>query len=300
MKIHSTKEGGSYVKRRKLTPYLFLLPGCIILGTVIFYPMLRAIWLSFMDYNMLSDPVFVGLDNYKELFQDGLFWRTMLNSIVYLVIAVPSLVIIPIFLAILINQNVKGINAFRSIYYVPFITSIVVVGITWEWVYKENGLLNFMLEQLGFTDDPVKWLTTSSTALFAVIVVTIWKSLPFYMIIYLGGLQSIPSDLYEASKIDGANWWKQTIHVTIPQLKPYVFLVTVLASINSLKVFEEIYVMTDGGPLHSSETLVFYIYREAFDNLNMGYASAAGVILFLLTLIFSLVNMKFLGKDNTE
>lgn len=288
------------MKRRKLTPYLFLLPGCIILGTVIFYPMLRAIWLSFMDYNMLSDPDFVGLDNYKELFHDGLFWRTMLNSIIYLVIAVPSLVIIPIFLAILINQNVKGINAFRSIYYVPFITSIVVVGITWEWVYKENGLLNFMLEQLGFTDDPVKWLTTSSTALFAVIVVTIWKSLPFYMIIYLGGLQSIPSDLYEASKIDGANWWQQTIHVTIPQLKPYVFLVTVLSSINSLKVFEEIYVMTDGGPLHSSETLVFYIYREAFDNLNMGYASAAGVILFLLTLIFSLVNMKFLGKDNTE
>ncbi|HLR68414.1 MAG TPA: sugar ABC transporter permease [Virgibacillus sp.] len=288
------------MKRRKLTPYLFLLPGCFILGIVIFYPMLRAIWLSFMDYNMLSDPVYVGLDNYKELFQDGLFWQTTLNSFIYLVIAVPSLVILPIFLAILINQNVKGINAFRSIYYVPFITSIVVVGITWEWVYKENGFLNFMLEQLGFTDDPVKWLTTSSTALFAVIVVTIWKSLPFYMIIYLGGLQSIPSDLYEASKIDGANWWKQTIHVTIPQLKPYVFLVAVLSSINSLKVFEEIYVMTDGGPLHSSETLVFYIYREAFDNLNMGYASAAGVILFLLTLIFSLINMKFLGKDNTE
>src|SRR5699024_6193252 len=288
------------MKRRKLTPYLFLLPGCFILGIVIFYPMLRAIWLSFMDYNMLSDPVYVGLDNYKELFQDGLFWQTTLNSFIYLVIAVPSLVILPIFLAILINQNVKGINAFRSIYYVPFITSIVVVGITWEWVYKENGFLNFMLEQLGFTDDPVKWLTTSSTALFAVIVVTIWKSLPFYMIIYLGGLQSIPSDLYEASKIDGANWWKQTIHVTIPQMISYFFLVAILSSINSLKVFEEIYVMTDGGPLHSSETLVFYIYREAFDNLNMGYASAAGVILFLLTLIFSLINMKFLGKDNTE
>src|SRR5699024_275741 len=113
------------MKRRKLTPYLFLLPGCFILGIVIFYPMLRAIWLSFMDYNMLSDPVYVGLDNYKELFQDGLFWQTTLNSFIYLVIAVPSLVILPIFLAILINQNVKGINAFRSIYYVPFIPPLL-------------------------------------------------------------------------------------------------------------------------------------------------------------------------------
>ncbi|HLR02250.1 MAG TPA: sugar ABC transporter permease [Virgibacillus sp.] len=287
-------------KRRMLTPYLFLLPGCIILGVFIFYPMIRAIWLSFMDYNMLSDPEFVGVDNYVELFHDELFWKTIFHSLIYLVTVVPALVIIPIFLAILVNQNVKGVNAFRSIYYIPFVTSIVVVGITWEWVYKENGLLNYMLEQMGFTDEPVKWLTTTSTALFAVIVVTIWKSLPVYMIIYLGGLQSISHDLYEASRIDGANWWKQTLFVTIPQLKPYVFLVAVMSSINALKVFEEIYVMTDGGPLHSSETLVFYIYREAFDQLNMGYASAAGVILFLITLVFAALNMRFLGGDNTE
>lgn len=287
-------------QRSKLTPYLFLLPGSIILGTFIFYPMLRAIWLSFMEYNMLSEPEFVGMENYVELFHDGLFWKTVFHSLIYLVAAVPTLVIIPIFLAILVNQNVKGVNFFRSVYYIPFVTSIVVVGITWEWVYKENGLLNYMLDMMGFSGDPVKWLTTSSTALLAVIVVTIWKSLPVYMIIYLGGLQSISPDLYEAARIDGANWWQQTMRVTIPQLKPYVFLVGVMSSINALKVFEEIYVMTDGGPLHNSETLVFYIYREAFDQLNMGYASAAGVILFLLTLVFSAINMKLLGGDNTE
>src|SRR5699024_9974451 len=145
------KGGDIYMIRRNITLYLFLIPGCFILCIVFFYPMLRAFWLSFMDYNMLSDPVYVGLDNYKELFQDGLFWQTTLNSFIYLVIAVPSLVILPIFLAILINQNVKGINAFRSIYYVPFITSFVVVGITWDWVYKENAFLNFILELLGFS-----------------------------------------------------------------------------------------------------------------------------------------------------
>ncbi|WP_042142498.1 carbohydrate ABC transporter permease [Paucisalibacillus sp. EB02] len=288
------------MRNNKLTPYLFLLPGCIILGAFIFYPMLQAIWMSFTDYNMITDPSFVKFDNYTQLFQDDLFWKTLTNTLIYLVGVVPALVIAPIFLAVLVNQKLKGIAFFRSAYYIPVVTSLVVAGIAWDWVYKENGLLNYVLDLLNIISEPIPWLTSTQTALFAVMVVTVWKGLGYYMIIYLAGLQSIPDSLYEAADIDGANWWQKMIRITIPMLMPFVLIVTIMSSIAAMKVFEEIYVMTGGGPLHSSETLVFYIYTEAFDRLNMGYASAAGVILFLLTLVFSLINLKVMGKDNSE
>lgn len=288
------------LRTNKLTPYLFLLPGCLILGAFIFYPMLQAIWLSFTDYNMITEASFVKFDNYQNLFQDALFWKTLTNTLIYLVGVVPALVVIPIFLAVLVNQKLKGIAFFRSAYYIPVVTSLVVAGIAWDWVYKENGLLNYVLELLNIITEPIPWLTSTQTALFAVMVVTVWKGLGYYMIIYLAGLQSIPESLYEAADIDGANWWQKMTRVTIPMLMPFVLIVTIMSSIAAMKVFEEIYVMTGGGPLHSSETLVFYIYTQAFERLNMGYASAAGVILFLLTLVFSLINLKVMGKDNSE
>jgi putative chitobiose transport system permease protein len=287
------------MKRNKLAPYLFLLPGCAILGAFIFYPMLEAIWLSFTDYNMVTDPKFIGIENYQNLFQDDLFWKTLFHTLIYLIIVVPALVILPIFLAVLVNQKIKGIGFFRSAYYVPVVTSMVVVGIAWQWVYKENGILNYVLDLLGIADHPIHWLTSTSIALFAVMAVTVWKGLGYYMVIYLAGLQAIPDNLYEAADIDGANWWQKVTRVTIPMLMPSILVVSVMSSIAAMKVFEEIYVITGGGPLHSSETLVFFIYQEAFDKLNMGYASAAGVVLFLITLILSILNIKFMGNKET-
>lgn len=284
------------MKRSPITPYLFLLPGSIILGAFIFYPMLNAIWLSFTDYNMVTESSFIGFENYKELFSDKLFWKVLGQTFLYLAVVVPILVILPIFLAILVNQQVKGISFFRSAYYVPVVTSMVVVGIMWKWVYADTGILNYFLESIGIIDEPVHWLTSTSTSIFAVMAVTIWKGLGYYMVIYLAGLQSIPSDLYEAADIDGASKWKQIIHITIPLLMPSILIVSIMSSISAMKVFEEIYVMTGGGPLNSSKTLVFYIYQEAFEKLKMGYASAAGVILFLITLVLSIINIKMMGK----
>lgn len=285
------------MKRSKFTPYLFLLPGCIILGAFIFYPMLQAIWLSLTDYNMVQqDPNFVGFENYARLFQDDLFWKVLGQTLLYLVLVVPALVFLPIFLAILVNQQIKGISFFRSAYYLPVVTSMVVVGIAWKWMYAEQGILNYVLDMVGVIDEPVHWLTQTSTAIFAVMVVTVWKGMGYYMVIYLAGLQAIPDDLYEAARIDGASKWRQIIHITIPLLMPSIMIVSIMSSIAAMKVFEEIYVMTGGGPLNSSSTLVFYIYEQAFDNLEMGYASAAGVILFLITLIFSIINITFMNK----
>lgn len=288
------------MKSNPLTPFLFLIPGVIILGAFIFYPMLNAIWLSFTDYNIVADAEFIGLENYKELFADALFWKVLGQTLLYLIIVVPALVILPIFLAILVNQQVKGIGFFRSAYYVPVVTSMVVVGIAWKWVYADRGILNYILESFGLIDEPINWLTSTSTSIFAVMVVTIWKGLGYYMVIYLAGLQSIPDDLYEAADIDGATKWKQIWHITVPLLMPSIMIVTIMSSISAMKVFEEIYVMTGGGPLNSSKTLVFYIYEEAFDKLQMGYASAAGVILFVITLIFSVINIKFMSKKESD
>ncbi|MDT9026915.1 carbohydrate ABC transporter permease [Rossellomorea yichunensis] len=288
------------MKSNPLTPFLFLIPGVIILGAFIFYPMLNAIWLSFTDYNIVADAEFIGMENYKELFADALFWKVLGQTLLYLIIVVPALVILPIFLAILVNQQVKGIGFFRSAYYVPVVTSMVVVGIAWKWVYADRGILNYILESFGLIDEPINWLTSTSTSIFAVMVVTIWKGLGYYMVIYLAGLQSIPDDLYEAADIDGATKWKQIWHITVPLLMPSIMIVTIMSSISAMKVFEEIYVMTGGGPLNSSKTLVFYIYEEAFDKLQMGYASAAGVVLFVITLIFSVINIKFMSKKESD
>ncbi|KEZ48792.1 carbohydrate ABC transporter permease [Metabacillus indicus] len=287
------------MKQGKITPYLFLLPGCIILGAFIFYPMLQAIWLSFTNYNMVTEAEFIGTENYQNLFEDDLFWKVLGQTLLYLVIVVPALVILPIFIAILVNQQIRGIAFFRSAYYIPVVTSMVVVGITWKWVYADQGVLNYFLESLGIIGEPVHWLTSTSTSIFAVMAVTVWKGLGYYMVIYLAGLQAIPGDLYEAADIDGASKWKQIIHITIPLLMPSIMIVTIMSSISAMKVFEEIYVMTGGGPLNSTKTLVFYIYQEAFENLKMGYASAGGVILFLITLIFSILNIKFMNKRET-
>lgn len=285
------------MKHHKITPIMFLLPGCIILGAFIFYPMIQAIWLSFTNYNMVQqNPDFVGIANYKELFADALFWKVLGQTLLYLIIAVPALVFLPIFLAILVNQQLKGITFFRSIYYLPVVTSMVVVGIAWKWMYADQGVLNYLLETLGLINEPIHWLTSTSTSLFAVMAVTVWKGLGYYMVIYLAGLQAIPSNLYEAAEIDGASKWRQIIHITIPLLMPSIMIVTIMSSISAMKVFEEIYVMTQGGPLNSSMTLVYYIYNEAFESLEMGFASAAGVILFIVTLMFSIVNIAFMNK----
>lgn len=287
------------MKRKPLTPYLFLVPACIILGAFIFYPLLQAVWMSFTDYNMISDPAFVGFENYKEIVEDDLFWKTLGQTFLYLIVVVPTLVILPIFLAILVNQKIKGIGFFRSAYYVPVVTSMIVVGITWKWVYADQGILNYLLESVGIIDGPVHWLTSPTSSIFAVMAVTVWKGLGYYMVIYLAGLQAIPSDLFEAADIDGANKWKQIFHITIPMLMPSIIIVTIMSSISAMKVFEEIYVMTGGGPLNSSKTLVFYIYQEAFEKLRMGYASAVGVILLLITLVLSILNLKVMSKKET-
>jgi putative chitobiose transport system permease protein len=271
---------------RPLTPYFFLLPALMVLGLTVFYPALQAFLLSFTDYDLMSDPRWVGVANFQRLWSDRVFWQTLQNTLLYLVGVVPILVTLPLGLAILANQKLRGIRWFRVAYYTPVVISMVVAGIAWKWLYADNGLLNQVLRLGGISATGIPWLTSPQWALFSVMVVTIWKGLGYYMVIYLAGLQAIPVDLYEAAAIDGSDGLRKHWDITVPLMRPYLFLVGVISAISATKVFEEIYIMTQGGPLNSSKTIVYYVYDMAFKELRISYACTIGLVMFVI--IFSL------------
>ena len=275
------------------TPYLFLLPALVVLGIAVFYPAFQAFSLSFTQYDLdlTQAPQWVGLKNFQKLLSDKVFWQTLRNTFLYLIGVVPILVIVPLVLAILVNQKLRGIRWFRIAYYTPVIISMVVAGIAWKALYTSDGILNQLLKLVGFTDG-IPWLTSPDLALWSVMVVTIWKGLGYYMVIYLAGLQGIPVDLYEAAAIDGSDGWQKHWDITIPLMRPYLSLVAVISSISAMKVFEEVYIMTQGGPLNHSKTVVYYVYEKAFQDLEINYASAIGLVLFLFILILSIINLK--------
>lgn len=278
---------------QKLTPYLFLAPALLVLGLTVFWPGIQALYLSFTEYSfdITQPPRWVGLANFQTLMGDGTFWITVKNTFFYLIGVVPLLTILPLLLAILVNQKLRGMHWFRVAYYTPVVISMVVAGIAWRWLYAENGLFNQVLVGSGLLEQGVGWLTSPALALPSVMVVTIWKGLGYYMVIYLAGLQTIPGDLYEAAAIDGSEGWKRHWDITIPLMRPYLFLVMVISAISATKVFEEVYIMTQGGPLNSSKTLVYYVYEQAFQQLEMSYACTVGLALFLVILILSILRI---------
>lgn len=278
--------------RRTTTAYLFLLPTLVILGTFLVYPLFASVWYSFHEYNVIQPAKWVGLANYRELLEDEVFHSAFRNTIVYALGVVPGCVILPLFLALLVNRTGPGISFFRVAFYMPVITSIVVVGVVWKWMYFEDGIINSILRGFNLVDRPIPFLSDPDIALFAIIAVTIWKASGYYMVLYLAGLQGLPRDLEEAAMIDGANRWQRLWDVTIPLLRPMITVVAVLASIGAMKVFGEIYVMTSGGPANSTTTLVYYVYTQAFTFLRMGYASSIAVVLCLFLVVLTLINIK--------
>ncbi|MEM9164345.1 MAG: sugar ABC transporter permease [Cyanobacteria bacterium P01_F01_bin.4] len=279
--------------RQQLTPYLFLAPALLVLGLTVFWPAVQAFYLSFTEYgyDITQPPQWVGLENFQRLLKDKTFWQTLGNTLIYLVGVVPILAIAPLGLAILVNQKLLGIRWFRVAYYTPVVISMVVAGIAWRWLYAETGLLNQLTQGLG--GQPIPWLTSPDLALFSVMVVTVWKGLGYYMVIYLAGLQGIPQDLYEAAAIDGSDGWRKHWDITVPLMRPYLFLVAVISAIAATKVFEEVFIMTQGGPRSSSKTVVYYVYEQAFQDLEMSYACTIGLALFLIILTLSLIRLRF-------
>ncbi len=283
----------------KLTPYLFILPAIIMLCVFFFVPFFQTVHLSFFNYdNSIYTPTFTGISNYIELIKSPLFIKTILNTFYFLVLCVPFLVVFSLFLAILLNTKIILKTPYKIIIYLPVVISIVVVAIAFKWLYAPSGLLNFGLESLGLSH--VGFLTDPKFAMMSVALVTIFKGVGYYMMIYLASLMSIPKELYDAADVDGAGSLRKHFTITIPHILPTIALVSTISSISALKSFVEIYVMTKGGPVNSTKTVVYYIYERAFENLDIGLASAASVILLVIVLAFSILNIFVFERKRYE
>jgi len=277
---------------RPWVPYAFLLPGLALFAVFFAWPAATAIRLSFYSYDVVSPAAFVGLDNFRQLLTDERFHRALGNSAMYLVGMIPFAVLIPMWLAVLVNQKVRGVQAFRVMYYLPAISSMVAVGVAWRYIFHQQGVLNWVLTELGVIDQPIQYLLSQTWALPALVLVEGWKMLGFFMMIYLAGLQSIPAEIFEAARVDGAGPVRRMWHLTIPLLMPYTAVTLTLGMLDSLRVFESVYVMTRGGPQDSTMSLGYLAWSTAFERYQFGYASAIGLVMLVLMVGLAVLNQR--------
>ena len=284
--------------RHSLIAWAFVLPALLLISVSVLVPALMALVMSFSSTGLdVSEPLrFVGLANLQRLITDPMVRRVLITTFLYLVGVVPPIVLGSLGLAVLVDQRLPGRVLLRGAFYTPVLVSIVVAAIAFRWLYAETGLINGWLSALlGPAFTPIGFLTSPLLALPAVMVVTLWKGLGYYMVIFLAGLQGIPRELYEAAELDGSHGWRQHLDITLPLLRPYVTLVAVVSSIAATKVFEEVFLMTQGGPADSTRTIVYYVYDQAFAELEISYACTLGLALFLLVLLLTLVRLLFSG-----
>lgn len=273
--------------------FLFLLPWLVTFGLFSLYPLLDSFWISFTRYNPIQGPPrFVGLANYQRLLSDPLFWKSLGNTAFFVIGTIPLTTAAALLVALGLHRKLPARAFFRAGYFVPTIVSMTVVALIFKNFYGPLGFLSVILKSLGL--DTHAWLQDPRTALPAIMLMDVWAAIGYYAIIYLAGLQAIPAELYEAAELDGGGGWKKHLHITLPLLKSTTLFILVINTIRSFQVFIEIFVMTRGGPLNSTLTTVFYLYDRAFNNFELGYASALAYALFAVTLGASALYVKFL------
>lgn len=276
---------------------ILLLPATLGLLIFAFFPIAQAFEVSFYEAPLLSTQrEFVGLANYQTAMTDSVFQRALVNTLIYTVAVVIFQVVLALLLAALINHSFPGVGLFRSAYFLPVVTSLVVVSTVWKIMYHtDNGLINSVLRTVSLP--PQSWLISPDLALWSIVIIGVWKEVGFSMLILLGGLQSIPGDLYESAAMDGASSWTAFWRITLPLLRRALLFVVVFSTINAFKIFIPIYVITDGGPADSTQTLVFYIFQSAFRYYKLGYAAALSFLLLGLVLILTAAQFRLLRSD---
>jgi multiple sugar transport system permease protein len=290
-----TAEKVPWTKREHegLAAGLFLLPNLI--GFLIFtaIPVGAAFVLAFYDYDLLLGASWAGLENFREMFTtDEVFRAALFNTVYFTAVSVPLSVVLGLATAMLVNQALRGIVIFRSIFLLPYVTVTVALSLVWKWIYLPDiGLINSVLGVFGIAGPP--WLTSGTWAMPALILMSVWKGFGYNMVIFLAGLQSIPDHLYDAAKVDGATAWRRFLNVTLPLLSPTTFFVVVISVISSFQVFDQALIMTNGGPGTATTTLVLYIYQKGFQSFDMGYAAAVALVLFAAIFVFTVIQFMF-------
>ena len=273
--------------------WLMLVPAIVLMVTFLIIPIILTFGLAFTNARLISpEPArFIGLDNFTRLFSSPTFWRSLQNTVVFALVIVPVQSAIALGLALLINAKVRGVNFFRTVYFLPVVTSMVVVSMLWMFMYQPNGLINVLLAKIGI--DGPDWLGDPRTALFAIIVLSIWQAVGMHMVIWLSGLQTIPGELYEAAALDGAGPWRQFLHVTWPGLRQTATFILITITIAAFSLFTQVNIMTQGGPLDATSTVVFQAVRTGFQQQQTGYASAISLVFFAIVLVVSLIQRYF-------
>ncbi len=282
---------------KKIVPYIFVLPYVIFFVLFIAFPIGFSIYLTFHDWNIIAPMEFTGLANYERLVKDHLFWKSLGNTLIFLLIHIPLQIIIALFLAELLNQEIKLKGFFRAAYFAPVIVSGVVVTILWQQLYGyESGLFDRLIVQLGLKK--IGWLTDPRIAMPSIALMATWKNVGLYIILFLVGLQTVPKEYYEAADIEGASHLQKFFKITLPIINPTIFMVVVLSTIGGFSLFIEPYVMTGGGPLNSTLSAMLYIYKQGFFYYHMGYAATLGLFFALLILSIVFIQKKFIEKEN--
>jgi len=280
----------------RISPYLYLVPAFTTIMVFTIFPIFYSFYLSLLDWNMISQKVFVGFRNYVDLFTDGMFWKSVFNTFYFVIMYVPVKITLGLAFATLLFKKIRGLGFYRVGYYLPVITSLNAAAIMWLWLYNEKfGILNYVLMQLNI--QPQNWLGSPRWAMLSIAVMSVWKSVGYDILLFLTGLSNIDKTYYEAADIDGASEISKFFNITIPLLSPVIFFVMVTSIIFSFQIFTQVYTMTPGGgPLKSTSVIVYYIYEMAFVHFRMGYASSLAYILFIFLLTVTLLQRKFVGS----
>ncbi|EEH97238.2 hypothetical protein CSBG_00864 [Clostridium sp. 7_2_43FAA] len=288
--------------KEALTGWLFLSPALIGFSIFTFGSIIYSLYLSLTDYDLMTKPKFIGLENYIRAFtKDESFYKFFGNTLYFVVLLVPIVLAISLFLALLINKKAGKITkAYRVALFLPSITSTIAVSMVWLWIFNPDmGLINNMLTAIGFNNPPM-WLNSPDTSKMALVIMRVWQMSGYYMIMFLAGLQTIPESLYESAQVDGANKIQSFFKITLPMLSNTTFVVIILLVIEAFNMFESIFIMTNGGPLGSTSTIMYYIYEQGFGNYNMGYASAIAWIFFVVIMIITLIQYRFRNEQGGE
>lgn len=287
-------------KDERIAGYVFTMPAVALLIAFLAVPIIYTVYYSVFQYQVMrpNDIVFVGLKNYSKLFSDKEFWVSLKNTFYFTVIVVPVQCTLALALAMLVSKKFKGVSIFRTMYFSPQLTSMVVISVLWTVLYNSNpntGLINALLTNLGM--EPVNFLTNAKTAMNSIILMSAWQGAGYQMMIFLAGLQGIPRDQYEAASVDGATSWEQFWHITIPNLKGTIKYVIMITMIQAMKLFTQPYVMTQGGPKNSTKTMVYYIYTQGFQKGNFGYACSVAAVFFVIVVAMSLILQKVTSEE---
>jgi putative chitobiose transport system permease protein len=280
-------------RRTTLTAWLFLAPALILLAAFSFWPVGFGSYLAFTDYSLIRPTSWVGLDNFRYIFDNEMFVTGLKNSLVFLLM-VPFVQVGALGLAVLVNNQLPGIRLFRAAFYVPVVTTVSVVGIMWGFMFHEQGALNYVLMAMRFVDAPIGWLSNDTLALFCIMFVTLWRGLGWYMVMYLAALQAVPADMQEAAILDGANRWQRFWKITVPMLRPTIMVCTILSVLAALKAYQEVDVLTQGGPMNSTFTALYYSYDQGLKHLKLPRALAASFVVSVFCVGIAMLCLRYL------